>query len=146
MTDVRWTRNARRTPPTARGSSLLFRRCNVPFGASCYHEYQPYERLEEDVRMMVEAGFSFVRVGDSIWIRCEPAEGRFDLDWLGRVLDAIHGADIEVVLTTPTYRHPAVAEPQAPCEVMARYGDGRRAYFGGRQNMDFSHPAYICGT
>jgi beta-galactosidase len=113
----------------------------VLFGASYYHEYQPYERLEEDVRMMVEAGFSFVRVGDSIWSRCEPAEGRFDLDWLGRVLDAMHGADIEVVLTTPTYAIPPWLSRKHP-EVMARYGDGRRAYFGGRQNMDLSHPAY----
>jgi beta-galactosidase len=112
------------------------------YGASYYYEYQPYERLDEDVRMMHEAGISFVRMGDSIWSRCEPAEGRFDFDWLRRVLDAFQDADIKVVLCTPTYAIPPWLHRKHP-EVMALYGDDRHADYGGRQNMDITNSTYL---
>jgi beta-galactosidase len=31
---------------------------NILYGAAYYHEYMPYERLDEDVRLMKEAGIS----------------------------------------------------------------------------------------
>jgi beta-galactosidase len=49
----------------------------VLHGASCYHEYMPYERLEEDARLMEEAGVSVVRVGESTWTSWEPRDGEF---------------------------------------------------------------------
>nr|MBA2277985.1 beta-galactosidase [Chloroflexia bacterium] len=112
------------------------------FGASYYHEYQPYERLDEDVRMMREAAFSYMRVGDSIWARCEPAEGQFDIDWMAPVLDALHGADIKVIFATPTYAIPPWLYRSHP-EIMTRRADDQHTRYGGRQNMDFTHPAYL---
>lgn len=111
------------------------------YGVSYYHEYQPYERLEEDARMMREADISYARVGDSVWSLCEPSDGRFELDWLERILDALHEAGIAVILTTPTYAIPPWLYRKYP-EVMARYGGGETARYGGRQNTDFTHPAY----
>ncbi len=112
------------------------------YGASYYLEYQPYERLEDDIRLMSEAGISAVRMGDSIWSLCEPEDGRFDFEWLARVLDALHDAGIQAILVTPTYAIPPWLHRRYP-EVMARYAQGRRAYFGARQNMDLTHPAYL---
>ncbi|MGH2535605.1 MAG: beta-galactosidase [Thermomicrobiales bacterium] len=112
------------------------------FGASYYYEYQPYERLAADVRMMQEAAISFMRVGDSIWARCEPDEGCFDVEWVGPVLDALHAGEINVIFTTPTYAIPPWLHRRHP-EVMAQRADGSRARYGGRQNMDFTHPAYL---
>ena len=57
-------------------------RDQVLFGAAYYHEYQPSPRLETDLDLMVDAGFSVIRVGESVWTTWEPEEGRFDLDWL----------------------------------------------------------------
>ena len=34
------------------------------YGAAYYHEYQPYERLQEDIRLMQEAGLTVVRLGE----------------------------------------------------------------------------------
>ncbi|AXK31620.1 beta-galactosidase [Streptomyces armeniacus] len=111
------------------------------FGVSYYHEYQPYDRLAEDVAMMRDAGIDYARVGDSVWALCEPSEGRFETEWLRPVLDALHEGGIEVVLTTPTYAIPAWLARRHP-EVLARATDGRRASFGGRQNVNIAHPAY----
>lgn len=111
------------------------------YGTSYYPEYQPVERLDEDVRMMVDASLNYARLGDAIWALCEPVEGRFELDWLQRVLDAMCANGVHVVLCTPTYTIPPWLHRRHP-EVMARFGGGVRAHYGGRQSFDFSHPAY----
>jgi len=48
---------------------------NILYGAAYYHEYMPAERLDEDIRMMKEAGVTVVRVGESSWGLFEPQEG-----------------------------------------------------------------------
>lgn len=111
------------------------------YGVSYYWEYQPYERLDEDLAMMRAATINYARVGDSIWALCEPEEGRFELDWFERVLDGLHGAGIQVILATPSYAIPAWLWRTYP-EVMALGPDGRPAPFGDRQNMDLTHPTY----
>jgi beta-galactosidase len=111
------------------------------FGASYYREYQPYARLDEDIRLMGEAGVNFVRMGDSIWSLSEPEAGQIDLEWLAPVLDALHAAGIAVALVTPTYAIPPWLHRLHP-EIMIRQAEGRRVPFGGRQNADFTHPAF----
>jgi len=111
------------------------------YGVSYYDEYQPYARLDQDIRLMREAGLSFVRIGDSIWSLCEPEDGHFEFAWLQRVLDALHAAELKVVLVTPTYAIPPWLHRLHP-EIMAQYAHDQRAYYGGRQNMDFTHPTY----
>lgn len=111
------------------------------YGVSYYYEYQPFDRLDEDVRMMAEAGINYARIGDSIWSLCEPTEGEFDLDWLRRVLDALHEAGIQVVITTPTYAIPPWLGRRHP-EIMAVRRDGRTVPFGARQNVDVTNPTF----
>jgi hypothetical protein len=78
----------------------------VLYGASYYHEYMPYERLETDARLMEEAGVTVVRVGESTWASWEPQDGQFEFAWMERVVDRMHRAGIRVVLGTPTYSIP----------------------------------------
>lgn len=42
---------------------------------------------------MAQAGFSVIRVGESVWSTWEPEDGQFELDWLEPVLDAAHDPD-----------------------------------------------------
>ena len=92
------------------------------FGAAYYHEYQPIPRLETDLDLMAEAGFTVIRVGESVWSTWEPEDGRFDLDWLAPVLDGAHERGIAVILGTPTYAAPPWLARRYP-EIAGETGD-----------------------
>lgn len=113
----------------------------VLFGAAYYHEYQPSPRLDDDLDLMVGAGFSVIRVGESTWSTWEPEDGVFDLEWLAPVLDGAHSRGISVVLGTPTYAVPPWLSRKHP-EIAGERATGRRIPWGARQEMDFTHPAY----
>jgi beta-galactosidase len=114
---------------------------NVLYGASYYHEYMPYDRLDKDVALMKDAGLNVVRMGESTWSLWEPEDGQFDYAWMDRVVDAMGKAGIKVILGTPTYSIPAWMAHQHP-EILAVYPDGRKNSYGMRQNMDTDSPAY----
>jgi beta-galactosidase len=116
-------------------------RHQVLFGAAYYHEYQPTPRLEADLDLMAEAGFSVIRVGESVWTTWEPEEGRFDLDWLSPVLDGARERGINVVLGTPTYAAPPWLARRYP-EIAGEPATGRPMPWGGRQEIDYTHPAF----
>ncbi len=86
----------------------------VLFGAAYDHEYQPHDRLTEDLDLMARARFTVIRVGESVWSTLEPDNGRFDLDWLRPVLDGAHERGISVILGTPTYAVPPTRNRCAP--------------------------------
>jgi beta-galactosidase len=113
----------------------------ILYGASYYAEYMPYERLEKDFELMEKAGINFIRVGESTWGVLEPSDGRFDLDWLGRVLDRAHKAGIKVILGTPTYSIPAWLFKKHP-EIQVKQIDRSRYTYGLRQMSDLTHPVY----
>lgn len=113
----------------------------ILYGASYYWEYMPYERLEKDFELMEKSGINFIRVGESSWGVLEPSDGRFDFDWLGRVLDRAHKAGIKVILGTPTYSIPAWLFKKHP-EVQVRQTGQPRYTYGLRQMSDLTHPVY----
>jgi beta-galactosidase len=113
----------------------------IRFGAAYYLEYEPTPRLEQDLDRMVEAGFTAIRVGESVWSTWEPEDGRFELDWLQPVLDAAHERGIGVVLGTPTYAAPMWLVRRYP-EIAAETATGHRRGWGARQEMDFTHAAF----
>ncbi|MFI6151753.1 beta-galactosidase [Kitasatospora sp. NPDC051170] len=113
----------------------------VLFGAAYYHEYQPYERLKEDLDLMTQARFTVIRVGESVWSTWEPENGEFDLEWLTPVLDGAYERGISVLLGTPTYAVPPWLARQYP-EIVTEQSTGRPMGWGARQEADFSHPAF----
>src|SRR5277367_4838909 len=101
----------------------------------------PYERLEQDVQLMQQAGISVVRVGESSWGLWEPEEDKFEYAWMDRVVDRMHQAGIRVILGTPTYSIPAWLYKKHPEIVVTRLG-GQYLYYGMRQNTDLANPTY----
>ncbi len=115
---------------------------NILYGVAYYHEYMPMERLDEDIKLMKDAGISVVRVGESTWSLFEPREGEFEFAWMDRIIDKMHAAGIKVILGTPTYSIPAWLWYKHP-EVLLEYQKGEKAYYGIRQNMDITNPTYL---
>jgi beta-galactosidase len=113
----------------------------IHFGAAYYLEYQRTPRLAADLDLMVEAGFTVIRVGESVWSTWEPEDGVFDLEWLQPVLDAAHARGIQVILGTPTYAVPMWLARKYP-ELAGERETGRRIGWGTRQEVNFSHPAF----
>jgi beta-galactosidase len=114
----------------------------ILFGAAYYHEYQPTPRLKEDMRLMKEAGFTVIRVGESVWSTWEPENGTFDLEWLAPVLDEAHANGIRVILGTPTYAVPMWLARLYP-EINVQRRTGEPMGWGVRQEIDYSHPAFL---
>jgi len=130
----------------------------ILYGASYYHEYMPYERLEKDVELMEKAGISVIRLGESTWSSWEPEDGKFEFAWMERTLDRLHQAGIKVILGTPTYsippwlyhKHPEIVvnqlgtrQPLGPDRYVGGYFSTKpEGAYGVRQNMDITHPTY----
>ncbi|MFN7994674.1 MAG: beta-galactosidase [Bryobacteraceae bacterium] len=113
----------------------------VLYGVAYYHEYMPYERLDRDVELMQKAGISVVRLGESTWTSWEPRDGVFEFAWMQRIIDRLHQAGIKVILGTPTYSIPPWLYRKHP-EILATQLGERKNYYGIRQNMDITSPAY----
>lgn len=74
-----------------------------PYGGTPEH---PEACWDEDIALMREAGFNAVRLGEFTWGLCEREDGKFDFDWLRRVMDRLHQTGIKVILATPTAAPP----------------------------------------
>ncbi|HUU14884.1 MAG TPA: beta-galactosidase [Terriglobia bacterium] len=114
----------------------------VLYGASYYHEYMPYDRLEQDVELMQKAGITVVRLGESTWSSWEPREGEFKFAWMERIINRLHQAGIKVILGTPTYSIPPWLYRKHPEILVTKLG-GEKEFYGPRQNMDITHPTYL---
>jgi beta-galactosidase len=113
----------------------------VLYGAAYYHEYMPYERLDQDVALMKAAGLNVVRMGESTWSLWEPEDGHFEYAWMDRVVDAMGKAGIKTILGTPTYSIPVWLYHEHP-EMLARPLGGGDVFYGQRQNMDTDNPVF----
>jgi beta-galactosidase len=112
------------------------------YGVAYYHEYMPYERLDEDIKMMQSAGINVVRLAESSWALLEPEDGKFDFVWLDRVVDKMGKAGIKVIIGTPTYSIPAWMYKKHP-DVLVEHIWGGRFNFGGRCNHDITNKDYL---
>lgn len=110
------------------------------FGAAYYLEYMPYDRLEQDMKMMKKAGMNTIRIAESTWSTLEPEEGKFDFSFIDRVLAAAKEYEMQVIVGTPTYAIPSWLAKKEP-EVMVLTKEGRASY-GRRQIMDIMHPVF----
>lgn len=111
------------------------------FGAAYYPEYLPAGRMEEDMRLMREAGFNLIRVAESTWSTWEPREGVFDFSLLRRTLEAAGEHGLGVIVGTPTYAIPPWLARKYPADLLADTHAGPCRY-GHRQNFDLTHPGY----
>ncbi|HUV68886.1 MAG TPA: beta-galactosidase [Terracidiphilus sp.] len=110
-------------------------------GAAWYPEQWPESRWEKDLELMEAAHLHVVRVGEFAWSTMEPAEGRYELDWLERAVRMAEKHHIAVVLGTPTDAPPAWLTSKYPATLRVD-ATGRRAEHGGRRQFNYADPLY----
>lgn len=111
------------------------------YGAAWYPEQWPEAAWDHDLDLMRGAGFNVVRVGEFAWSSFEPAEGRYELDWLERAIRKAQARGIAVVIGTPTDAPPAWLTSKYP-EVLRIDAQGQRAEHGGRRQFSNASPLY----
>jgi beta-galactosidase len=111
------------------------------YGCDYYPEHWPESRWVEDARLMQEAGFNVVRLGEFAWAMMEPAEGYYDWGWLDRAIEALSNHGLNVVLGTPTATPPPWLTKNHP-EVLPRDQHRRVRHPGSRRHYCPNSPAY----
>ncbi|MBX3497363.1 MAG: beta-galactosidase [Parvibaculum sp.] len=114
---------------------------DVTIGVCYYPEHWPEAMWADDARRMRATGIRRVRIGEFAWSRLEPRPGHYDFDWLGRALDTLHDAGLEVVLGTPTATPPKWLVDAMP-DMLPVDARGRPRGFASRRHYCFSHAGY----
>jgi beta-galactosidase len=110
-------------------------------GVCYYPEHWDEDRWLTDLKRMGSLGIRYVRVAEFAWSRFEPEPEKFNFSWLQRFLDLAKGADIAVVVGTPTAAPPKWLVDSMP-EMIALDEDGLPLAFGARRHYCFSHQGY----
>ena len=97
------------------------------------------EVLEEDIALMKKAHVNCVSLGIFAWSRLEPEEGRFDFDWLEKIMDNLYQNGIYTILATPTGAMPHWLTDTYE-EVNKVDSSGKRRIHGQRHNFCPSSP------
>lgn len=97
--------------------------------------------LQEDIRLMKEAGMNCATLGVFAWSVYEPREGEFHFEWLKEIMDQLYENGIYTILATPSGARPAWLDQKYP-EAMRVDSYGVRAHHGVRHNHCMSAPVY----
>ena len=111
------------------------------YGGDYNPDQWPEDVWPEDVRLMGEAGVNLVSLGIFSWSRLEPEAGRYDFDWLDRVIGLLHEGGVRVNLATATASPPPWLSHAHP-EMLPVMADGVRLWPGARQHYCPSSPVY----
>jgi beta-galactosidase len=110
-------------------------------GSSYYPEWWAASEWQTDFGQMQEIGLNTVRMGEFAWAVFEPAEGKFDFDWMDRAIALANRHDIHVILATPTASVPPWLR-QRHHDVLGANEKGPITY-GGRKGYCTNSPAYL---
>jgi beta-galactosidase len=99
------------------------------------------EILKEDIRLMKLANCNVMSIGIFSWVKLEPEEGRFNFEWMDRLLETFVENGLSVFLATPSGARPAWLS--AKYSEVLRVGSNRnRNLHGLRHNHCYSSPVY----
>lgn len=105
----------------------------VAFGGDYNPEQWPREVWDDDLRLMAEAGVSFVTLGVFSWSWLEPSKGEYDFGWLDEIMDKLADHGVAVDLATATATPPPWLTTAYP-EILPVDREGRTLWPGSRQS------------
>ena len=101
----------------------------------------PEGQWSRDAELMVAAGFNVVRIGEFSWGLCEAEDGRFNFNWLKRVMDVLGEKGIQVILGTPTAAPPVWLAQKYP-EILPVDESGHVKHAGTRRAVCINSEVY----
>lgn len=110
-------------------------------GAAWYPEQWSEAQWEADLQKMQDAGLNMVRIGEFAWSSLEPEEGKYDLDWMERAVDAAARHGIVTIVGTPTDTPPAWLTSKYP-EVLRVTEEGVQMQHGSRRHFSIGSSKY----
>ncbi|EAP97344.1 probable beta-galactosidase [Janibacter sp. HTCC2649] len=105
----------------------------IAFGGDYNPEQWPRATWDEDMRLMRDAGVTFVTLGVFSWSWLEPTKGEYTFEWLDEAMDLLHANGIAVDLATATATPPPWLTSAYP-EILPVDHDGHRLWPGSRQS------------
>ncbi len=113
----------------------------ILMGAAHYPELWDSKVLTDDLTLMKKIKLNVVRVAEFTWSLIEPEEGRYDFEWLHKLVDIYGRNGIKVILGTPTAAPPPWLIKKYP-EVLPVDYEGIRARYGIRREYCPNNPIY----
>jgi len=108
-------------------------------GAAYYPELWPELSIKSEMKLMLEAGLSVIRIGEFAWSHMEPNPDVYNFDLFLEVMDTAHSLGLHVVFGTPTATPPIWLTHGHPERVL-HDSDGRPMSHGGRQHLAIDEP------
>ena len=99
------------------------------------------EVLEQDMVLMQKANCNEMTVGIFAWAALEPEEGKFNFEWLDKIMDDVYKNGGRVILATPSGSRPTWMAQKYP-EVLRMDANGIRNLVGHRHNHCLTSPVY----
>lgn len=113
----------------------------MKFGVCYYPEHWPPEQWATDAQMMRDAGLETVRIAEFAWANMEPADGRYDWNWLDNAIATLSAAGLQIILGTPTATPPAWLSRTHP-DILRMDANGRSRNHGTRRHTCPNSPTY----
>ena len=114
---------------------------NMTMGTCYYPEHWEKSLWDSDLKRMIEAGITVIRIAEFAWSKIERIEGEFTFLFYDEFLDLCEKYNMKVIFGTPTATPPAWLTEKYP-EVLNCSKDGISYRHGGRKHYNYNSPVY----
>jgi len=127
---------------TAQGGKRFFPEKDlITTGIYYYPEHWNESQWERDIKKIAGMGYEFVHLAEFAWFKMEPQEGKFEFDWLDKVVSLCAKYNLKVLMCTPSATTPAWMRTNYP-ETFVMDGHYIRGEHGTRGLGSIVNPAY----
>lgn len=113
----------------------------ITTGIYYYPEHWNENQWERDIKKISGMGYEFVHLAEFAWFKMEPEEGRFEFNWLDKVIALCTKYNLKVLMCTPSAATPAWMRDKHP-QTFVMDGHYIRAEHGTRGLGSIVNPAY----
>lgn len=78
----------------------------ISTGIYYYPEHWNENQWERDIKKIADMGYEFVHLAEFAWYKMEPEEGKYDFEWLDKVVNLCVQNNLKVLMCTPSSTTP----------------------------------------